>query len=142
MGGVQILFAVLWREIWQVMAVAASSGLFASVVVYTQITNWAAVDSANNLVLSQNFRTDPSTTLGIVRVLQGLLAAISSFALIRSFTYIYWILISRQNGLSYLSFLALAPSTLTLGKFEIILSSASRLSTRVMAFSRFVSAPG
>lgn len=127
---------LLAREGLQTLAVAASSALFAAVIIYTRITDQAMTLSADNQPLRNNFKADASTTIATVRTLQGVLAAVSSVALVKSLTFLYWILISRPNGARLPSVLALAPSTTVLGSLRLLVMSSSRLSTRMLALFR------
>ncbi|KAK3362192.1 hypothetical protein B0T24DRAFT_538097 [Lasiosphaeria ovina] len=117
----------------QFLLVLASSFLFSAVIVYTQVTDWAQAASDAGIALESNLKTDASTTIGIVRALQAILAAISSIILMNSFTYLYWGLMRRPQGLSYRSLMALAPATFNLGTLRIVFSSSSRFSSRAWA---------
>ncbi|KAH6687226.1 hypothetical protein F5X68DRAFT_9182 [Plectosphaerella plurivora] len=117
----------------QLLSVTSASALLVAVIVYGRITDRALAHSADNQPLESSFKTDASTSIATLRAMQGVLAAVSSVAIVKSFTFLYWILIGRPNGLEFASMLAIAPSTIQLGRVRLLVNSSSRFATRLFA---------
>jgi hypothetical protein len=120
----------------QLLSVVSASALLVAVIIYGRITDRALVHSADNQPLENSFKTDASTSIATLRTLQGVLAAVSSVAVVKSFTFLYWILIGRPDGLEFASMLAIAPSTIQLGRARLLVNSSSRFATRLFALAR------
>lgn len=126
------------KEGLQLLAVSASSGLLAAVISFARVTHRAIDLSLAHEPLPSTLKTDASTAIAIIRVLQGVLAAISSAALVKSFTYLYWIMIGRPDGLGVASLLALTPSTTEIGRLRLLFGSSPRFFTRLLGLARCV----
>jgi hypothetical protein len=108
-------------------------GLFAVVVLFVQTTVAAEYISSQKQSLSNLLKINISTTLAVLRTSQGILASITSITLKQSFLYIQWSLIGHK-GLSYLTLLALAPTTGYLRTIKLIIANI-RLHIRLWVFT-------
>jgi hypothetical protein len=118
------------------------TGFYVAIITYAEIADWAESVSGKRQRLTKGLQTDVSTTIAVVRVLQGLLLATSSFALTRSFAILQWSLMARalDNGISYHELLALSPTTLNWGAFRIVFHGSSRMKERVWSAFKCVHA--
>jgi len=100
-----------------------ATGFYVAIVIYARVTDWAESLSERKRRLTTGLEGDVSTTIAVVRVLQGLLLAASSFALTRSFYILQWgLMVRRPDGIPYTELLALSPTTLDWGSFRIFTS--------------------
>lgn len=116
-------------------------GLFAVLVLFVQTTYSAEQRSHEKQPLDHLLKTDVSTTLAVLRASQGLLSAITGIALNEAFIFLQWTLINTPDGLSYLSLLALSPTTGNFGTIALVRGSASHWRPKLWALLRFVSRP-
>lgn len=77
-----------------------------------------------------------SSTLTILRLLEGVLSACSTTVLLTSFGFIQWALTSRDDGVSSLCLLGLSPSSGYLGTLGLAASRHSRVVDRLAAGGR------
>ena len=127
----------LWhRNGWQAVLLLLSSALFAAIILVVQLTVWAEGQSRQGLPLDARLKADVSITLAIIRVLQGLLAALVTIAVSRALLFLQWGLICRPQGLAYRSLLSLSHSTAHWGMLRILFGSGSEFSTRAFAVMR------
>lgn len=111
--------------------------LLATIITYVQATYTAEERSNRGRPLSDLLKTDVGRTLTILRTSQGILSASVGLALENVFILLQWNQLHRPNGVSYLNFLALSPTTGALGILGIVKSSAPRLPTKLWALSRY-----
>lgn len=120
----------------QTALVVASTVLFVAIVLGTLTTPWAQDLSDNQKELSWWAKADVGTTLIVVRVLQGLLTALSSAAISSSFMRLHWNKTNSKNGLRLTDLLALSSTTSLLGTVQLIVSGSTKASTRIGALGR------
>ncbi|KAK3393850.1 hypothetical protein B0H63DRAFT_505672 [Podospora didyma] len=96
-----------------------STALFIFLSWYVQLAISARAESKNGRSLAEPLKIDDSTTLSILRALQGLMSAMSSVALDKSFQLWHFYLTLQPNGLGYISSLALSPATGAWGTADI-----------------------
>ena len=129
----------LWRRNGlQAVFLLLSSALFVAILLIVQLTIWAEKQSNQGLPLDDRLKVNVSITLAVLRVLQGLLAALVTISLSRALLFLQWSLICRPRGLSYLSLLSLSGSTGHWGMLRILFGLGSGLSTRAFAVMRYV----
>ena len=115
----------------------ASTTLFA-------VTAWFAAstfssrpkDQANHIVQS-HLHVSFSSTVTVLRVLQGLTSTFTAAAVAQTFEEIQWTLASRDRGLRLLSFLGFSPSTGIFGAVKLVFGRKEQLSDRGSATSRY-----
>lgn len=122
--------------ILQFIIATLAFALLAIVILFVQ-SAYVAVDLSNrNLPLNRLSKTDSSTTLAIVRASQGVLYICMTYVLNEAFMLLLWLQMNSPKGMSYLSLLALSPSTMQWGTVRLLVSSASNSQDRVWAWSR------
>ncbi|KAI1767922.1 hypothetical protein GGR53DRAFT_480172 [Hypoxylon sp. FL1150] len=110
--------------------------LLVIVIVFVQGTYSAQKRSENKSPLSGFLKTDVSTTIAVLRAAQGILSGLTSMAVSDTFVLIQWIMINRQNGLSYPHLLALSPTTSISGLLSLVHSSSSKTPAQIWAILR------
>lgn len=108
----------------------------AILIVFVQVTNTAESKSARKLSLGRLDKVDSSIMLSVLRVMQGIQSLIMGMALNDALVILYWTFIEQAHGLSYLSLLALSPTTASLGVLRLLTSASSKISAKVWAFVR------
>jgi hypothetical protein len=126
----------IWTALGQFALAIGASALLAAIVVVVYLTNQAEAISARKGYLSSILNVDVSTTLTIVRALQGLLTVAVTVLLSQSFTYIQWGFARHAEGAPYIRQLALSPTTTVWGSIRLILHTSSTLRPRLWAFFR------
>jgi len=129
-------FANLWL---QLLSSVIALALFAVVVLFVQATPSAQWRSDHRVSLSDLDKKDVSTTLGVLRLAQGVLAAITASALTEAFVFLQWKLMTSPEGLSYHSLLGLSPTTGNLGTMALIIAAAPKLPSKLWALMRYAS---
>jgi hypothetical protein len=122
--------------ILQFLSATLALALLAVVILFVQSANVALDRSKKNLPLNTLAKIDSSTTLAVVRAAQGVLSVCMAFVLNEAFVLLLWMQMNTPKGLSYLSFLALSPSTMQWGIVRLFVSSASNAQDRILAWSR------
>ena len=125
------MFSRTWLH---TLLVILSTNLFVFVAYFVQTTFSSQILDANNRLSA----LDVSTTLAVLRALQGLLYLLTSAVLSKSFGFLMWGKMNRPAGLRYLSLLALSETTGYLGAIKIIFSPISKWSTKFWAMLRCV----
>lgn len=110
--------------------------LLAVVAIFVQATYAAEAKSDQKVPFGGLDKIDVSTTLAVLRAAQGVLSALTAIILKDCFVFLQWGMMDASSGLSYLTYLALSPTTQHLGTLGLIRSSASRLVSKVWALSR------
>jgi len=121
---------------WQFALLLLSSSLFVSILLVMQLTSWADNDSRQGLPLHTRLKVDVSVTLGLIRVLQGLLTALTTLAISRTLQLLQWVLVCRPRGLAYPSLLSLSQSTSYTGSLRIMFGSMSDVPPRAFSVMR------
>lgn len=126
-------------EVWlQICLGVVTIGLFAVIIVLVQASFAAQTRSDSNQALASIDKINMSLTLGILRLSQGILSALTTFLLDESFQFLQWTLISSKKGLSYASILGMSPTTGVLGMISLITSPLAKGTSIFWALLRFV----
>jgi hypothetical protein len=110
--------------------------LFAVLVWLVSATSSSKVKSDKNEPLARFLTGDVSMTLSVLRAVQGVLSALTAVAVDTSFQFLQWNLVSRTDGLSYLTLLAMTPMTGNVGAAKLLSSTKSTAGSRLWAVSR------
>jgi hypothetical protein len=94
--------------------------LLAIVIIAVQTTYYAENYSDDGRSLNALLKLDVSTTLTVLRASQGLLSTITTLNLRDTFVNTHWVLMSRDDGISYPSLLALSPTTSAAGLIRLL----------------------
>jgi hypothetical protein len=124
-------------NVWQFCLLAASSGVYVSIILYARSTDRAEAASEAGRPLTPFLKVGVGTTLTVVRVLQGILSAASAVALTRAMASLQWGLMAKPGGIPFRSLLALSTSTLDYGTARIIFSRSSEFVTRLEGAGRY-----
>jgi hypothetical protein len=100
-----------------------SLGLLIVVVFMVEASYSAQRRSDKSLSLSRFLKLDGSTTIAIVQACQVIGLGLTTACLAQAFESIHWVLLDSINGLPYLSFLALSPSTGYMGTLSLVFAS-------------------
>ncbi|KAG4439159.1 hypothetical protein IFR05_005358 [Cadophora sp. M221] len=103
---------------------------FANAAFSAELTNDAT--SALHTVFSGQF----GSAIAVLRILQGLLATLTTIALSNTFEAIQWALISDGNGISCLKLLAISPVNGVLGTLGLLFDTQPRIVERSWAVLR------
>ncbi|KAK1750897.1 hypothetical protein QBC47DRAFT_88788 [Echria macrotheca] len=122
----------------QLVLVTGSSVLLAVIVYITTLTGQAESISEQKGHLSMVLKADVSTTLTLVRALQGLLTTALTVALATTFSYLQWGFVHRSPGMPYLRHLALSPTTSIWGTIRLILHPSPAWKSRLWALFRLL----
>lgn len=126
----------LWSALTQFAIASFASALLASIVFVILLTHQAERVSGQKGHLNNILTADVSTTLTVVRVLQGSLTTITTILLYRSFSYIQWGFTNDTHSASYMRHLALSPTTSVWGTMRLITHWSSGLRPRLWALLR------
>jgi len=113
--------------------VTLCSILYGIIIWFAQTSPSAIKATKEQRALDTVLKLDASTSLAVVRVLQGLLATLSFSDLWASFESFQWHLTNRPEGLGYVSALALSPITTLPGTLRILGSKPADLKSRLWA---------
>ncbi|KAK5627505.1 hypothetical protein RRF57_003220 [Xylaria bambusicola] len=111
--------------------------LLAVVVVFVRATYDAERNSEKKLALDRLMKTNVSTTLGVLRVSQGILSTLTSLSIIESLVALQWSMIESRRGLGYLDLLALSPTSGIAGALKLICSPITKGSSKAYALLRY-----
>ena len=122
----------------QTIKVLVASGLLAGIIVIIQFTVRAESISEEKGRLDGFLTADVSTTITIVRALQGLLTTLVTVSLSQAFSYLQWSFIrsSHGDGTPYVRQLALSPTTSVSGTLSLIFHRSTPLGSRLWGFFR------
>jgi hypothetical protein len=108
------------------------------------VTAWFAASTFSgkpgnqaNHILQSHLKISFSSTVTVLRVLQGLTSTFTAAAVAQSFEGIQWTLASRDHGLRLLSFLGLSPTTGIFGAIKLVFGRKEQRSDRAWAASRY-----
>lgn len=126
---------------------AVSKGQLALAIAPTAlfaITAWFAASTFSgkprnqaNHILQSHLKLSFSSTITVLRVLQGLTSTFTAAVVAQSFEGIQWTLASREHGLRLLSFLGLSPSTGIVGAAKLVFGRKEQKSDRAWAALRY-----
>jgi hypothetical protein len=80
-----------------------------------------------------------SSALTVLRILQGVTSTLMGLLFDQTLELLLWTLVSRENGLRFLSLLAISPKTGFVGVFRLIYGSTTEICDRVWATLRYES---
>ncbi|KAK0649223.1 hypothetical protein B0T16DRAFT_326601 [Cercophora newfieldiana] len=108
-------------------------------VIVILFTNQSQTLSDEKERLPSYLTLDVSTTLTIVRAMQGILTMVVTMALSQSFAYLQWgFLRNTRGGAPYIRQLALSPTTSVMGTTQLIFHPASGWGPRFWGFLRLL----
>jgi hypothetical protein len=123
----------------QLVKVLFATALLAALVFVVMLTDQAETVSAEKGPLPSHLTLDVSTTITIVRAMQGVLAAVVAMILSQSFSYLQWgFLRSSKGGAPYVRQLALSPTTSVAGTLRLIFHRATGAGPRFWGFFRLL----
>lgn len=120
----------------QFLSATLALALLAVVILFVQSAYVAVYRSNKNMPLNALAKINSSTTLAVVRAAQGVLYVCMTYVLNETFVLLLWLQMNSPKGLSYLSLLALSPSTMQWGTVRLFVSSASSAQDRIWAWLR------
>lgn len=122
----------------QTIKILVASGLLAGIIVIIQFTVRAESISEQKGRLDGFLTADVSTTITIVRALQGILTTLVTVSLAQAFSYLQWSFIrsSGADGVPYARQLALSPTTSVSGTLSLIFHRSTPLESRLWALFR------
>ncbi|KAF2005758.1 hypothetical protein P154DRAFT_551439 [Amniculicola lignicola CBS 123094] len=88
--------------------------------------------------LSNALKFDVGNALALLRFVQGVLSTFTTLALMQALELLQWALAGRDNGVSSVGFLGVAPTTTITGVASIVTSKVSRLHERFWGICRLV----
>ena len=115
----------------------ASTTLFAVTVWFAASTFSGKPGDQANHIFQSHLKISFSSTVTILRILQGLTSTFTAAAVAQTFEGIQWTLASRGGGLRLLSFLGLSPSTGIFGAVKLVFGRTEQLSDRASATLRY-----
>lgn len=121
---------------WQLALWILSLGLFAVIVLFVQVCNYAQQDSREKKRLSGILTTDSSTTLSVLRTAQAVLSTATALGLDNALEFIQWTLMDSPNGLPFSSLLALSPATGQIGLLRLFFSQSGLITARLWTLLR------
>jgi hypothetical protein len=116
-----------------------TTGIFGLTAWYANAAFSAELTNSATNALHKLLSVEVGSAIAILRILQGLLATLTTIALSNAFEAIQWALISDRNGINCLKLLGISPTTGVLGTLGLIVDTHSRLAVRSWAFLRYVS---
>ncbi|KAK3942841.1 hypothetical protein QBC46DRAFT_339094 [Diplogelasinospora grovesii] len=127
----------LLRTWLQCLTVLSASVLFAYIAFFVQST-FSGTSQTQIITNSGIPFISVRVSIGNLQALQGLLLMLTPAALGKSYLFLRWKRIGQRSGFSYLSSLALSPSTEYFGAIKIVFSNTSTLSTKLWAILKLV----
>jgi len=121
----------------QLVGCCLATALLVGIVVVVLLTEQAEHVSGEKGELPSYLTLDVSTTITIVRAMQGVLAAMATVTVSQSFSYLQWgFLRSSRGGAPYVRQLALSPTTSIAGTLSLVFHQASGWSPRFWGLLR------
>ena len=121
----------------QLALAIAPTALFAITAWFAASTFFGEPRNQANYILQSILKLSFSSTVTVLRVLQGLTSTLTAAAVARSFEGIQWTLASRDDGLRLLSFLGLSPSTSVIGAAKLVYGRKEQQSDRAWAALKY-----
>lgn len=122
--------------LWQLGLCILSLGLFAVIVLFVQVSQYAQQDAEKKRQLAGILRTDASLTLAILRTAQAVLSTLTALGLDNALEFIQWTLMNTSSGLSFSSLLALSPATGQIGMLQLFFSDGALAGARLWTLLR------
>lgn len=124
---------------WHCMKLCLATALLVGMVIVIRFTDQSQILSDARARLPRYLTLDVSTTLTIVRAMQGVLTTVVTMALSKSFEFLQWgFLRNTRGGAPYIRQLALSPTTSVSGTLQLILHPASGWGPRFWGFLRIL----
>ena len=121
----------------QLALAIAPTALFAVTAWFAASTFSDEPGNQANHILQSLLKLSFSSTVTVLRILQGLTSTLTAAAVARSFEGIQWTLASRDGGIRILSFLGLSPSTGIIGAAKLVYGKKEQQSDRAWAASKY-----
>jgi hypothetical protein len=115
----------------------AATALFAVTAWFAASTFSDKPENQANYIFQSHFKISFSSTVTVLRVLQGLTSISTAAAVAGSFEQMQWTLASRDRGLRLLSFLGLSPTTGIFGTVKLVFGRKEQNSDRAWAAFRY-----
>ncbi|KAK0611883.1 hypothetical protein B0T14DRAFT_595249 [Immersiella caudata] len=122
----------------QLMKVLFATALLVAIVFVVMLTDQAEIVSAEKGSLPSYLTLDVSTTITVVRAMQGVLATVVAMILSQSFSYLQWGFLRTQGGAPYVRQLALSPTTSFAGTLRLIAHRATGGGPRLWGLFRML----
>jgi hypothetical protein len=113
-----------------------TTGIFGLTAWYANAAFSAELANSATNALHTIFSIEVGSAIAILRILQGLLATLTTVALSNAFEAIQWALVSNGNGINCLQLLGISPVTGVMGTLGLIIDTQSRIIDRSWAFLR------
>ena len=115
----------------------AATALFAVTAWFAASTFSDKPGNQADYIFQSHFKISFSSTVTVLRVLQGLTSISTAAAVAGSFERMQWTLASRDRGLRLLSFLGLSPTTGIFGTVKLVFGRKEQNSDRAWAAFRY-----
>ncbi|KAF2659788.1 hypothetical protein K491DRAFT_622242 [Lophiostoma macrostomum CBS 122681] len=123
---------------WLFFTIVVATALFAVTAWFAQsaFTPAAAVSASN--ALAHMFKVDTGDALAILRVMQGITSTCTTMGMTVAFELTQWALAGRPEGIPFMRFLGIAPTTTFVGILAIVMSRVTDLVDRLWSILRIV----
>lgn len=128
-----VMRSIIKQSFWQYGLTVLTTAVFIITAVFSQ--NSTSVSSIS-------FLKKFSSTLAVLRILQGFTSALTTLALNQTLESIQWSLVSQENGLRLLNFLSISPTTGIVGMLKMAFLGKRQPSDQVWTIGRWVSSRG
>jgi hypothetical protein len=123
----------------QLVGICLSTVLLVAIVIVVLLTELAQRESDKKSELPAYLALDVSTTITIVRAMQGVLTALVAVTLAQSFSYLQWGFLRGSCGsVPYVRQLALSPTTSIAGTLSLVFHQASGWGPRFWGLLRLL----
>jgi hypothetical protein len=115
-----------------------ATGIFIFTAYFIEAAFSGEVAVRASRALSNALKFDVGNALALLRFVQGVLSTFTTLALMQGLELLQWALAGRDNGVSSVGFLGVAPSTTMTGVASIVTSKVARLHERFWGVCRSV----
>lgn len=120
----------------KVLLAIAASVLFAVTAWFSASTFSSSPEKQASHILQSHLRISFSSTVVILRVLQGLTSTLTAIVIDQSFEGVQWMLASHDSGVELLNFVRLSPATGIFGLIKLLFRGVRHQSDRAWAVLR------
>lgn len=113
-----------------ILLAALSTGTFTLTVWYADAAFSAELTIHAAKAVNKLFRIEFGSAIAILRILQGLLATLTTASLYNAFEIVQWAHISDQDGAECLRVLGISPSTGVIGTLGLLVDRQARMVDR------------